>query len=158
MFTKVVVGMDGSEGAEKAVPFALDMARRDGAEIVFVHVEEATIGKGGGPMRVDEPEIEAALGRRVKDLRDQGLHVSLVTTTVMLGGAAPAIIKIANEVNADLIIVGSRGHSGLAGILLGSVAHRLVHLSDQAVLVVTPNARPGHPSEDQTAEPASVAG
>lgn len=157
MFNKAVVGMDGSKGAETAVSFALEMARRDGTEIVFVHVEEATIGKGGGPLRADEPEVKAALTQRANDLRSQGLKVGLVTTTVMLGGPAPAIIGVADEIGADLIIVGSRGHSSLAGIMLGSVAHRLVHLSNQAVLVVTPNARPSRPNEDPADEPAGSA-
>jgi nucleotide-binding universal stress UspA family protein len=147
MYKKIIVGMDGSQGAENALPFAIDMAERDGASIVLAHVEEATIGKGGGPLRVDEPEIEAALHKQADELTDRGIDARVVTAKVIVGGAAPAIVQVAEDEGADLIVVGSRGRSGLAGIVLGSVAHRLLHLANQAVLVVTPNAKPSARAE-----------
>ena len=59
---------------------------------------------------------------------------------VMVGGAARPIAAIAGDVDADLIVVGTRGHSGLAGIVLGSVTQRLLHLAHQPVLAVPPPA------------------
>jgi nucleotide-binding universal stress UspA family protein len=58
----------------------------------------------------------------------------------VLGGPAPAILNIAHEAGADLIVVGTRGRSAVAGLLVGSVAHRLLHLSDLPVLVVPATA------------------
>jgi nucleotide-binding universal stress UspA family protein len=55
---------------------------------------------------------------------------------VMLGGPAHAIEEIAAEAGADLIVVGMRGHSALAGLLVGSVTQRLLHVARRPVLVV----------------------
>ena len=55
---------------------------------------------------------------------------------VMLGGPAHAIEEIADRADADLIVVGTRGHSSVAGLLLGSVTHRLLHIAHRPVLVV----------------------
>ena len=60
---------------------------------------------------------------------------------VMLGGPRPAIVEIAEEANADLIVAGTRGHSPLAGLLLGSVTQRLLHIARCPVLVAPPTDR-----------------
>ena len=56
----------------------------------------------------------------------------------MLGGPAQAIEEIADEARADLIVVGTRGHSPVAGLLLGSVTQRLLHIAGRPVVVVPP--------------------
>jgi nucleotide-binding universal stress UspA family protein len=59
---------------------------------------------------------------------------------VMLGGPAHPIAEIADEANADLIVAGTRGHSQIAGLLVGSVTQRLLHIAHRPVLVVPPGA------------------
>jgi nucleotide-binding universal stress UspA family protein len=59
-------------------------------------------------------------------------------TSIMLGGPAHAIASIADGANADLIVVGTRGHSPVAGLLLGGVTQRLLHIAHQPVLAVPP--------------------
>jgi nucleotide-binding universal stress UspA family protein len=54
----------------------------------------------------------------------------------IFGYAAREIINDAGEVGADIIVMGSRGRGDLAGLLLGSTAHKVIHLSDRPVLVV----------------------
>lgn len=141
MFKTIVVGLDGSDGAKHAVPFAVELARRDDAKIVIAHIEEDIVGKGGGPIVANEDEIQAEIDRQAKELSSQGVDARVEKTAVYLGGPAPAIMKIADEADADLIVVGTRGHSGIAGVLLGSVAQRLLHLAHQPVLVVPKEAR-----------------
>ena len=141
MFKKIVVGLDGSEQAERTLPYAAELARRDGADVVLVHVEEDTIGKGGGSLNANEDEVRAKIDGHASSLSEQGIEASVRTASVMLGGPAPSIVKFADEEGADLIVVGSRGLSALGGVLLGSVAQRLLHLAKQPVLVVTPEAR-----------------
>ncbi len=63
-------------------------------------------------------------------------------TSVMVGGAAHPIASIADDADADLIVCGTRGHSAVAGLLLGSVTQRLLHLARQPVLVVPEGASP----------------
>ncbi len=141
MFKTIVVGLDGSDGAKHALPFAVELARRDGAQIVIAHVEEDIAGKGGGPIVANEDEIQADIDRKAEELSSQGIEARVEKTSVFLGGPAPAIMKFADEADADLIVVGTRGHTALAGVLLGSVAQRLLHLAHQPVLVVPGDAR-----------------
>ena len=140
MFKKIVVGLDGSENAERALPYAAELAKRDGAGMVLVHVEEDTLGKGGGALRADEGEIRAKVDRHASALSERGIETEVRTDNVILGGPAPSIAKFADEEGADLIVVGSRGLSGIGSIMLGSVAQKLLHIAKQPVLVVTPDA------------------
>lgn len=142
MFKTIVLALDGSGGAEAAVPLAAELAKRDDATLVIAHVEEDYVGKGGGgPVRADEDEIKATIRKQAEDLSRQGIETSLQMATVMLGGPAHAIEKIADGAGADLIIAGTRGHSPVAGLLLGSVTQRLLHIARRPVLAV-PEPKP----------------
>ena len=140
MFKTIVVGTDGSDGAKHAMEYATELARRDGAELVLTHIEQDTIGKGGGPIQTDEDEIQAEVARQAKELTEGGITTQVEKRSIMVGGPGAVIAKIADSHNADLIVVGTRGHSAAAGIVLGSVAQRLLHLADQPVLVVPESA------------------
>ena len=142
MFEKIVIAHDGSAHAERAFGYAVGLARREGAKLVLVHIDEETIGKGGGPMLADEEEIRGELSKLPEELADDGIDATMRATTVRLGGPAPAIVEIANDEGADLIVAGSAGMSALSGVFLGSVTHKLIHLADQPVLIVTPNSKP----------------
>lgn len=138
MFKTIVLGLDGSDGSRRALPLAVELARRDNANIVIAHVEERIIGKGGGPLHADEEQIVADIRRQGEELSTQGIETSVEMGTVMLGGPAHSIDEIADKVGADLIVVGTRGHSPVAGLLLGSVTQRLLHISHRPVLAVPP--------------------
>lgn len=138
MSSKIVVGVDGSEGSDRALAEATDVAKRDGASVVLCHVVERIAAKGDmAPLRADEPEIKEAIDKQAAGLRDAGVDAEVRTETVVLGGPARTIADVADEVGADLIVVGTRGHSALAGVLLGSVTQKLLHLASCPVLCVT---------------------
>jgi len=143
MFKSIVWANDGSEAAQRALPLVKEMARPDGALITIVHVVERVEGSGGvGPTRrVDEPQLQADLERLSRELEADGFSVSLYIDADV--GARPAheIIKKVREVNADLIVVGSHGHTIIGGLLLGSVAYRLLHVAPCPVLVVPPERK-----------------
>lgn len=136
MFRTIVLGLDGSEGANRALPFASALVQREGGKLVIAHVEEDIVGKGGGPIHATEDETQADIRRQADELAEAGIETSVEMSSVFLGGPAPAIAKIADRVGADLIVVGSRGHSAAIGVVLGSVAERLPHVAHQPVLVV----------------------
>jgi nucleotide-binding universal stress UspA family protein len=136
MFKTIVLALDGSDGSRHALPLALELARRDDARVVIAHVEEHVVGKGGGPIFPTEDEIQAEIRKRADELRTQGIDTTVEMRTVMLGGPAPAIEEIARNADADLIITGTRGHSPVAGLLLGSITQRLLHVAHRPVLVV----------------------
>jgi len=138
MFKVIVVGHDGSDGARRALAMAVDLAREGGGvRIVVAYVEQEILGKGGAsPVPIAAEELETDIRRAAEGLSAEGLEVTVDVHHAVLGGPAPAILHIAHEAGADLIVVGTRGRSVLAGLLVGSVAQRLLHVSDLPVLVV----------------------
>jgi len=136
MFKTIVLALDGSDGSRRAIPVAVELAKRDNAKLVLAHVEEDIIGKGGGPIQATEDEIQAEVRRQAEELSAQGIETSVEMRSVMLGGPAHVIEEIADEANADLIVAGTRGHSPVAGLLLGSVTQRLLHIARRPLLAV----------------------
>ena len=157
MFKTIVVGLDGSNGSRKAIPFATELARRDGAKLVIAHVAEHTIGKGGGTIRANEDEIRAELEQLASDLGDDGVETSFRTEDIRIGGPAHAIDEIADSVGADLIVVGTQGHTALANMLIGSVAQRLLSISKCPVFVVPEGASSASGAGNAASTSATVA-
>jgi nucleotide-binding universal stress UspA family protein len=134
----IVLALDGSENSQQATPVAVDLAKQSGGKIVIAHVEERIAAKGGAELHADEDERQASIRNQAKELSDQGIETSVEMSEITLGGPAHAIAEIANEANADVIVVGTRGHSTLSGLLLGGVTQRLLHIADRPVLAVPP--------------------
>jgi nucleotide-binding universal stress UspA family protein len=136
VFTTIILGLDGSEGCRPAVPVAADLARQYGAKIVIVHVDERVPGKGGVVSVKDEDQVQAELRQIAAELSEQGIETTVETLEVILGGPAHAIERLAEQIGADLIVVGRRGHSPVVGLMLGSVALRLLGIARRPVLAV----------------------
>jgi nucleotide-binding universal stress UspA family protein len=139
MFKKVLWATDGSDHADQALSLARELAAGDGAELLAFHCDEMTIpGKAGGafPVHADEPELKEKIRQQVAELEQAGIAASLRMTTRRVGGAAAEIADAAREWPADVIVTGTRGHTPLGGLLLGSVTQRLLHISPCPVLVV----------------------
>jgi nucleotide-binding universal stress UspA family protein len=136
MFKTVVLGLDGSESSDKALAYATQLAKEHGSTVHVVHVVELVAARGGGTVRLDEDELKAKIRGQLDELTAAGVAAELEMTAAMAGGPAHVIADVATRVDADLILTGSRGHTAVAGILLGSVAQRLLHLAHCPVLVV----------------------
>ena len=137
MFKKIIWATDGSAGADHALAYARDLARTTGAELVVVHGEEMSAARSsiGYTRRVDEEDLETKIKRQVAEITGSGVPVSVK----LIGGHAhPAalIAEVAEDVGADLVVVGTRGHTPLAGLMLGSVTDRLLHILSCPVLAV----------------------
>ncbi len=151
MFKKILVGTDFSEASDEARRVAIELARRLGAELEIVHVEEPlpayAFAEGALPdlPRLQE-EVRTWAERQLEDLA-RGARASGVsaTTAVLLGVPANTIVEAARTERADLIVVGTHGRTGLERVLLGSVAERVVRNAPCAVLTVrqTPDATQG---------------
>lgn len=138
MYKAIVWSTDGSQNAERALPHVKELAKAEGATITIVHVVERIEGGGavGVPRRADEAAVQAQLRDLTAGLTQEGFNVSLIVRGDV--GARPAheVVEAARDVDADLIVVGSRGLGAIGGLLLGSVAHRLLHIAPCPVLVV----------------------
>lgn len=140
MYKKVLWATDGSEAADRALSHAKALAAEGGGPMTVVYCEEFTLpGKGGGslPIHANEDEVQAKIERQVAELSSGG-GATLHTTRSKVGGAAHAIAEIAGQEHSDVIVVGTRGRTAIAGLLLGSVTQRLLHIAPCPILAVPP--------------------
>jgi len=136
MFQRVVVAVDGSPQSGKTLPVALDLAQKYGSSVVVVHVREHTRYEGsdvdmGPPIPAQElvDEVVRTFGEAGVDARGELRRVSP-------GSTPEQIVEIADEVEADLIVMGTRGMTEWRSLLLGGVANKVVHHAHCPVLLV----------------------
>ena len=138
MFKTIVWATDGSELADRALERVRELAELHGSRIVAVHANELLRGRAGGfPILADEPDLEQKIGKQVEELRSVGIDVTLEVRTGSRDVAA-LIANAADDVDADLIVVGTHGYGGFTAALMGSVARALCHTAGRPVLVVPP--------------------
>jgi nucleotide-binding universal stress UspA family protein len=142
MYRTIVWATDGSSHAEDALPFARELVKLTGAKLVVVHADEVFVGgrASGDTVIADEPELTAQIREQAAQLEADGFDVD-VRIEVGREGPAKLIAQAADEVGADLIVVGTRGHGPLAGALIGSVAQHLLHDAHCPVFAVPPGIR-----------------
>lgn len=150
MFTNIIWATDGSEHADRALELAAQLARSEGATLHVVHVVEKIFGTrlSGRNTFLNEEDIRAKIERQAAEAGDgTGITSTLQMTSGASNEVAKRITEVAGETGADLIIVGTRGHSAVAGAFLGSVTQRLLHLAHCPVLAVPPTERSAHEAE-----------
>ena len=137
MFKKILWATDGSETAAHALPYALGLAESDKAKLVIVHAREIFVGRGGGySVLADESELRATIHQQVEELKTSGIDATFVVRTCTASHAARTIAEIAEEVGADLIVVGTHGYGRVANLLLGSTTQGLLHAGTCPVLAI----------------------
>lgn len=138
MYDKILVAVDHSEMSDRAVLAARDLALLSNGEVWVLHLRERELGPKTGVAVPDETTDEAKAGvdASVEVLSRAGVKAHGQVRTTIFGYAAREIVNDAIDLNADVIVMGSRGRGDLAGLLLGSTTHKVIHLSDRPVLVV----------------------
>lgn len=135
---RVVVGVDGSEPSSKALAFAAEEARLRDAVLEVVHAWSLPSLSYVGylpPEALEDTSAEAASQLEAQVTKVLGEHHTVALELVVSRGpAAQAILEAAE--GAELIVVGSRGRGGFAGLLLGSVGSQVVHHAHCPVTVV----------------------
>jgi nucleotide-binding universal stress UspA family protein len=140
---KIVVGVDGSDGSREALRWAFAEAtlRNDALEVVIVwqYPITASLPTFGAMTTPDDFETDAR-STLLTLLDNEGINAESpipVSTLVAEGNAARALLDASDS--ADLLVVGSRGHGGFAGVLVGSISQQCVHHAKCPVVVVHPN-------------------
>ena len=137
MFKKIVWATDGSDAADKALLYVEGLAKQDSASVEVVHVVEYLVGGHlVEPLQVDEPELQQKFEQQVEQLKSAGIDAQLKVVPGLQRVAAHAIAETAQEDGADLIVVGTHGHSALGSLMLGSVTQRLLHIAHCPVFAV----------------------
>jgi nucleotide-binding universal stress UspA family protein len=144
MYERIVVGTDGSDTAKVAVQQATDLARKVGARLDLVSAYEPVPPSRLRVERQEVPadiahtvtpseDVEALLSETAAEVQKDGIEVA---TYARQGDPADAILDVAEEQNADLIIVGNKGMTGAKRFLLGSVPNKVSHHAPCSVLIV----------------------
>ena len=138
MYAKIMVAIDQSPVAERVLVAARELAQLSGGEVRVLHLREREIlgGRGGVLDYETGEQARATADRAVRELAQDGIKASGEARNTPFGHAAREIVGEARDFGAAVIVMGSRGHSDLAGLVLGSTAHKVIHLADRPVLVV----------------------
>jgi nucleotide-binding universal stress UspA family protein len=144
-FSKIVVGVDGSESSNKVYDMAAQLAKLSNGKLIIIHVVVPPLQLGGGLFYPDISGIDKIL----IDLKEAGKRLlqnysekstneyKIAVETILTQGYPPdAIIREVNTIGADLIVIGSRGFSGAKQFFVGSVPNSVLHHSSIPVLLV----------------------
>jgi nucleotide-binding universal stress UspA family protein len=116
---------------------AKDLATLSKGKVWVLHLREReVIAQLGRVPSESDQEAHQAVTDGVAALKAAGIDADGEVRETIFGHAAREIVADAKEHNADVIVMGSRGRSDFAGALLGSTAHKVIHLTDKPVLVV----------------------
>ena len=144
MFKRIVVGTDGSETAAQAVSQAIELARLSGATLSLVSAYQPASERrvqaeqAGAPTDVQyeigpREDVNLVLDGAAAEAKQQGIEVQ---THPVEGDPADAILNVAEERKADLIVVGNKGMTGARRYLLGSVPNNVSHHAPCSVIIV----------------------
>jgi nucleotide-binding universal stress UspA family protein len=144
MFGSIVVGTDGSETAKQAVREAVELAKQVGATVDIVSAYEPVSSARLREESRQAPEdlqwmvnpredVDATLSEAKEEVSSSGVQVE---TFAREGDPADAILDVAEERGADLIVVGNKGMTGAKRFLLGSVPNKVSHHAPCSVLIV----------------------
>jgi nucleotide-binding universal stress UspA family protein len=144
LFTRIVVGTDGSETAAQAVRQAVELARLSGAQLSIVSAYAPLSGRRvQGEQQQAPADVQYEIGPRedvnlildaaAAEAKKEGIEVQ---THPVEADPADAILNVAEEVKADLIVVGNKGMTGARRYLLGSVPNNVSHHAPCSVIIV----------------------
>lgn len=145
---KILFPTDFSHTGDAALALATALARDSGATILIVHVEEPPVAYGGGEMYygMPEPALEE-IKRMLHAITPSDPNVKY-EHRLITGDPASAIVRLAEEENVDMIVMGTHGRTGLSRLLMGSVAESIVRRASCPVLTY----------KHKTEKPAKVSG
>jgi nucleotide-binding universal stress UspA family protein len=143
LFSKILVGLDGSDYSLKALDFAMDLAKKYQSQLFLVHVvmrqiyainpPEAGVLAGTAIVRELEEDGKAILTKGEETVKAQGIPVE---TRLKQGVPAEELLRAAADEKVDLMVMGSRGLSQVRAFFLGSVSDRVSHHAKCPTLIV----------------------
>lgn len=136
---RVLFPTDYSHLSDSALRYATTLAREGNGSLIIMHVEEPPIAYGGGEMYYGIPDPDRAEVRRMlEQVKPTDPAVPYVHRLVM-GNPADEIVRLAEEENADLIVMATHGRTGIGRVLMGSVAEAVVRRAKCPVFTLKPS-------------------
>ena len=137
MFGSIVLGVDDSNHAKRTIETVRRLAKQSGDHVIVVHIQTlGTYGRGGPMPDEDVSEATVLVEGVVKDLGEDGVDAEGVVASADKNRIGASLLDIAKERGAGLVAVGTRGRADATTLVLGSVAHEVIHRSEVPVLVV----------------------
>ncbi len=137
MYEKLLVAIDHSAVSPRVIGAAKELAGLSKGEVWVLHLREREILGGLGVVPAEtQQEVHKEVDDAVAELVGAGVNAHGEVRETLFGHAAREIVEDADEHGVDAIVMGSRGRSDITGLVLGSVAHKVLHLSSRPVLVV----------------------
>jgi len=138
---KILIATDGSDSAHEALEFGLDLAAEQDAKAFIVHVAPAVDVMPYANFGYVAPSVPHEFDEHDRECLQEAAELAAekgvdVETGLLKGWPADEIVAFADTIDADLIVVGSRGHGAVASALIGSVSRGVLHESRRPVLVV----------------------
>jgi len=137
MYGRILLAVDHSEAAGRVINAARELASLSDGEVWVLHLREMEVMPRVGYVPIESnTEAQSIAEHAAQELHDSGVKAHYEVRNTIYGQAGREIVDIARAHDADVIVMGSRGRSDLAGLVLGSTAHKVIHHSDRPVLVV----------------------
>jgi nucleotide-binding universal stress UspA family protein len=143
---KILIALDGSPASDEAVEFGVQLAAEQDAEVTFVHVAPPLdvapmtcfgMAAGARPHDISEEERQPLVEGKAAAER----HGVRATLKILIGDVVDEIVACADNLDVDLIVIGSRGHGKLTSALLGSVSRGVLSGSKRPVVIVRERER-----------------
>jgi nucleotide-binding universal stress UspA family protein len=134
MSSGIVVGYDGSEHAKAALRVAVEIGKTYGEKVVIAFGYE--LNPVAGELHDYHAALKDLATKRLTEATALAAADADIEAVIVEKAPATGLVELADERDARVIVVGTRGESPIRGALLGSTAHKLLHLSDRPVLVV----------------------
>lgn len=137
MFHKILIAVDGSQQSSAALAAGVDLAQHYRSSICLLHAFPHVSDLLGTPQYEHLLEARSLIGQQLLESTRAQITADIsVEIQLIEGPPAPAILRVAVEDHCDMIVLGSRGHGQLAGMLLGSVSSAVAQRASCPVLIV----------------------
>jgi nucleotide-binding universal stress UspA family protein len=142
MIEKILIATDGSDSAHEALEFGLDLAAEQDARAFVVHVAPSVDVMPYANFGYVAPSVPHEFNEHDRESLQEAAELAAengvdVETVLLKGRPADEIVTYADTIDADLIVVGSRGHGAIASALIGSVSRGVLHESRRPILIVS---------------------
>ena len=136
MYERLLVAVDHSEVSDRVIAAARDIASLSKGKVWVLHLQEREWGRIERTPTETDQEAREAVTRGVQALIQAGIDAHGEVREALYGHAGQEIVEDAKRHDAGVIIMGSRGRSDIAGLVLGSTSNKVIHMTDRPVLVI----------------------
>jgi nucleotide-binding universal stress UspA family protein len=137
MYERIVAAIDDSPRAERVLAAAEELARLSTGEVFVLHVWERQLPKDPTSPVMSCEDAQLMVKRAAEKLSEAGIRASAEVAVNMRNHAAREITGYARELDAGVIVIGSRRRGDITALIAGSTAHKVVHNADRPVIVVS---------------------